>query len=522
MMGSKETAQIERRPLVPVVALLGIFIFIGLGSAASAFAQHTYYVSKTAGSDSNQGTAKATPWAHLPGMASCTSNCSSYNPSPGDTFILKGCDVWTNSDLPVLWNWSGSSGGVITIGGEDQTWYNTTNCPSAWNRPVFDAQKQALNPDVLFRAASNGNTSYVTLDSIEMRGLYCSGSCSGAQNYVACYNNCTNWTFSNLYMHGWNIVTDGDCKLFQGAPDMAGTTVTQSIIDGSDATGASPTGGTCYAMYPSLPPTISNNVIHDVANGIVGSPATSTAISGNLIYNIIESNAGSHPNVLESLGSGTWYVFNNVFHDFVGEAFFFGGNSGSSGGTQYVWNNIWYNSSGNPPEGDGGLGGFSFYAWNNTVVPNKGQTCFLYSKDAAFATVVIENNHCISTGSVSSASWGGTTPTLNNNVLMSPTTATTQGYTSSQTYAYSPTAGTNGTVGAGKTICGVEQNCTGNLAALMNDTAFSCTQQTVSGVVQAVCPARTVLPRPGDAGAYQYVAGDTQPNPPTNLTATVQ
>ena len=52
MMGSKETAQITFRSLVPGFALLGILVFVGLGSAASAFAQHTYYVSTSTGSDS--------------------------------------------------------------------------------------------------------------------------------------------------------------------------------------------------------------------------------------------------------------------------------------------------------------------------------------------------------------------------------------------------------------------------------------------------------------------------------------
>jgi hypothetical protein len=429
-----------------------------------------------------------------------------------------GCDVWVANDLPVLWNWSGSAGKVITIG-VDKTWYNTSNCPSAWNRPVWDGQNASNSSQVFIRAGSSGDTDSVTLDNIEMKRLG-----GDSQSDIQCFNGCTNWTFSNLYIHAWHVVTDGNCKIFQGSTSMAGTVYTQNIIDGSDATGASPAGATCYAIYPGFPPTYSNNVIHDLANGIVGSAGSgkTSVISGNLIYNIKESNAGSHPNAVEFTGTGTHYFYNNVIHDNVGEAFMFGNNNE----VDYIWNNVWYNTLGNNPEAPQvpGQTNMTFSAWNNTIVATSGGTCFQWNSGdgGTFTAVTIENTHCISTGNVASSSWNGTAATLNNNVLMSPTTAASQGYTSSETLAYSPTASSKGTIGAGKTICGAEKTCAGNFAALANDTAYACMPQTVNGVVQAVCPARTVVPRPGDAGAYQYIAGDPPPNPPSGLTAQVQ
>ena len=521
MVWSKGKAWNGFRAALPGIALLLAVAVAGLGSVGSAFGQHTYYVSKSTGSDSStptQAQSKSTPWAHLPGMASCTSNCGSYTPTAGDTFILKGCDVWTNSDLPVLWNWSGTSGSPIKIT-VDQSWYNTTNCSSGWNRPVWDEQNTAVSPQVFFRAANSGNTDSVTLDNIEM-----TGGGGDSLSAVQCYNGCTNWTFSSLYLHAWHVVTDGSCRMFQGSTSMLGTIFTQNVIDGSDATGASPAGATCYATYPSLPPQFTNNVIHDLANGIVGAAGSgkSAVISGNTIYNIKESNAGSHPNAIEIVGTGTHYVYNNVIHDNVGESFMFG----NTGEVDYVWNNVWYNILGNNPEAPQvpGQSNMTFSFWNNTIVPTSGGTCVQWNSGdgGGFTAVTIENTHCISTGSVANSSWNGTAATLNNNVLMSPTTAASQGYASSGTYAYSPTASTNGTVGAGKTICGAEETCRGNFAALANDTAYACMQRTVNGVVQAVCPARSAVPRPGDAGAYQYAAGGTQPNPPTGLTAQVQ
>src|SRR6267142_1721560 len=76
---------------VPSIALLLLLTFAGLGNASAAT---THYISKSTGSDSNNGTAKTSPWAHLPGMPSCTANCASYTPGAGDQFILMGGDTW--------------------------------------------------------------------------------------------------------------------------------------------------------------------------------------------------------------------------------------------------------------------------------------------------------------------------------------------------------------------------------------------------------------------------------------------
>jgi len=524
--------------------------FVGLASAASAFASNTYYVSKSAGSDANAGTSKSAPWAHIPGMASCTgsTHCGTYSPAPGDTFILMGCDVWTNSDLPVLWNWSGSSGSPITIGGEDKTWYNTTNCPSAWNRPILNAGGAGLNPNVMFRAANVSNTSYVTLDNIEFKGLYCQGANSANPYYcgdgthsantdhIACYDNCTNWTFSNLYFHGWNTtdVNDGydedDCTIFHGSASMTGTTFTQNVIDGSDAT------DTCYAMYPSFPPTVTNNVVHNLVNGFVGSVGTgnTAVISGNLVYNILY-NGIAHNNSWLIEGGGTHYFYDNVTHDALGENF----NLSNANVTAYAWNNVWYNITGNPPDIDSRNGNITARFWNNTIVAGGSGACFMQCWSNASCstpgsytqTVLIENTHCIGTSlGVSGAGY-----TLNNNLLQpigtvkggSDANSSTHfdQYTASQTYAYSPLASTNSTVGAGKQICGVEETCTGNFAALAVDTtyavSYNATMQT------ATVQARTSNARPPsgawDAGAFQYASSGTSsgPQPPANLQAVV-
>ena len=520
MVSSKGRMWIGFRSRIPGIALLLMVALVGLASAASAFASNTYYVSKSAGSDVNAGTSKSAPWAHLPGMASWT---GSHTPTAGDTFVLMGCDVWVNSDLPVAWNWSGSSGNPITIG-VDKTWYNTTNCPSGWDRPVWNAQGAATG-NYMIRFAAVGNTSYGVLDNIEMKGLYCASPCSSGIWFTSCYEACSNWTISNNYFHAWNIQYDNQCATFSSAPGSSGTIYTQNVVDGSDASPA----GTCEAIYPAFPSLITNNVIHDLPNGIVGScgSGNTCVISGNLLYNATNSNGGNHCNMMEITGAGTHYIFNNVLHDAScvgGEALMLG----STGETSYVFNNLIYNISNfqapNFPQ-TGTQAAVGLYFWNNTIVTGGVGPCFYYSGQTGgtLGTLVIQNNHCITTAASTVGSLTGITissQTITPNTLMTPTTATSQGYTSSETYVYSPTAGTNSTVGAGTQICGVAKTCTGNFAALASDTSYSCTQQTVNGVVQAVCPARTVVPRQKSAGAYEYASGSA-PTAPTGLTAVV-
>ena len=70
------------------------------GTLASFGITNCYYISKSAGSDTNAGTSEGSPWAHLPGMPSCSNVCASAvptsnnNAAPGTGFILKGGDTW--------------------------------------------------------------------------------------------------------------------------------------------------------------------------------------------------------------------------------------------------------------------------------------------------------------------------------------------------------------------------------------------------------------------------------------------
>ncbi len=532
MVSSKGRTWLGSRSGIPGISLLLVVSLVGLGGAASGFGANTYYVSKSTGNDANSSTqakSKSTPWAHLPGMASCASGCASYSPVAGDNFILMGCDVWVNADLPVMWQWSGTSGSPIYIG-VDKTWYNTTNCPSGWNRPIWNAQKTVIaSGNEIFWPSPSGNNSYVTLDNIEMTQLeITSGTAGSAIGLVG--SSSQGWTFSNNYIHAWDASAD-NCTLIQGtyeATSAANIVYENNVISGADATGSAISGstGVCYAFYTNYSGVkIINNVIQYVVNAVIVYNTEGTLeIGGNLIQYGLNSYQGvNHCNLMEIVGGGAFYVHDNIMRDLEcsgGEAFM----DGNSGETMYAWNNVIYNlGSGQTPSSPqtAGQTGISLHYYNNTVVSPGGQSCWNNSGQGGYSytAFVLENNHCIGTGSLADT-WTGGFPTSTTNVLMTPTTATSQGYTASETYAYSPTSNTNGTVGAGTNLT---SSWPGGFST--NDTGYGASLETVSGVVEAVSPGRTSNTRPPsgawDVGTYLYLAGDP-PNPPTGLTAVVQ
>lgn len=503
--------------------------------APSSYAASTYYISKSAGSDSNTSTqakSKSTPWAHLPGMASCSSNCAGYTPVAGDTFVMMGCDVWVNADMPIAWQWSGSSGNRIVIGGEDQTWYNTSNCPSSWNRPVLDAQKIALNRSFINPNAGGTDTHDVTFDSIEFTH-YEAGNNTDVIQWVGTTS--VNITYQNLYIHAWDASADSACVMILGVftPATSSNIVVQNnVIDGSDRTGTSGTSGVCYTFYTSYWGfKILNNVINDSPNSFVVGASTgsqSLEIGGNLIENGLNSQGGvNHCNMIELQG-GTTYIHDNVIKNFYcpGGLTLELGQAASE--VDYVWNNVIYGldvGSGNaaPPETGETFSGIQTYFWNNTVVvPSSATNPCLNQESGRTPTSILvnfQNNHCISNGANAVFNFG-TEGTLvaNNYLLMSTSAAASDGYASSQPYAFSPASSHSPTVAGGTNLTSSMSSWVSGFST--NDTKYGCSEQTISGVVQAVCPGRTTNSRPS-SGAWDIGAYEFQPSSPagsaTNL-----
>ena len=147
-----------------------LLLLLALNASAT-----TYYVSHSIGADSNTSTeaqSKSTPWKDAPGSMAATCHACAHNPVAGDTFILMGCDQWPNAGFPIAWQVSGSSGSPITVGTEDEAWYNTRNCPSAWNRPVFNAGGSPITGSGaydVFVKMQGGGGSYTTWIILNLR-----------------------------------------------------------------------------------------------------------------------------------------------------------------------------------------------------------------------------------------------------------------------------------------------------------------------------------------------------------------
>lgn len=508
-------------------------------------ASTTHYISSATGSDSNSGTSEGSPWAHLPGMPAATSNAAAYSAVAGDQFILRGCDVWYNtpgtSNFPIQLNHGGTFGNSIYIG-VDKTWYNVTNCPTTWNRPIFDGHTSGASSvgtqmgGTTSGCPAGGNmfvqfsASNITLDWIEMRNLFyhndAEGSCYGT-NLMWSVNNADFITVSNGYQHDWvmntpyNASTSNDTDILvyiQGTPLCPHCLMDHNVSNNCAATsGAGPFPGGAMNM---------TNVTHSIFK--CHSNSYKPTIAGEFGWNEITLNGESpdptiHANMIETLiagGTGIYYIHDNRIHDnFDGE----GGQIGNQGETDYIWNNIWWNDTAvgsNGPQVPQSETPVAMYYFNNIIVDWTG--CITsaghgYTWSGAFRS---QNNLCIpATGSSNSSGSPISNPAavISNNIGLSIAGATSAGYTAGQSpYVYFPTSMGSPTVGTGV-----------NLTALMpagfaaTDSSMTCTQQTVSTVVQSVCTG-TPIARPSsgawDVGAYQFTSGGT-PQPPTNVKA---
>jgi hypothetical protein len=518
------------------ILILALFVLLANAKCASA---STYYVSVSSGSDSNSSSAaqsKNSPWAHLPGMANCTGNCASYTPQPGDSFILKGCDDWGNASFPIRWNWSGNSGSHITIG-VDQSWYNTSSC-SSWNRPKFDGGSAAIDAPECSGSNLNmfiyfNNAKYVDLNWIEeINYYYSNGTCYGGEmlNKMVGSDFIT-WT--NFYIHKWNGASASAKYDLQGisCDTCVNSKVDRAVIDNSE-------GDKVTGANVSLPTT--NSIFTEVSNAL--RTQTGGVYANNDIYHIVDGLSGNHPNCIETLGpssGSTFYIYNNYIHDNAASGYGCNTAWGNPAETDYVWNNIFSNTL-NTPSLPQANPAYALYMWNNTWAIGGSSCVIAWDGTAWTEAFVAQNNFCLTgtspTGTSQSGGWiavgtitGSKTITIDHNVTESQAQGNSQGFSISSAFAWQPTKPTcngiaaNCPIGAGTDLTSV---ATDLISSLGLDTTYACNEQTVNGVVQSVCPARSAIARPPgawDAGAYQFSSAEaSQPvAAPTGLSATV-
>jgi hypothetical protein len=500
-----------------------------------------YYISKTIGSDTAYDGTQETingshgPWAHLPGMPSCTGNCALHTPAAGEGYILRGGDSWLNSDLGIYWNWGGTSTSPIYIG-VDPAWYSG----STWARPVFNCQGSPCSNSAkagqsqLFINGPAPIGSYVTFDNIEWTGWKQSGGPAPvtfeASDHIIVENN---------YFHGWSRASgetlDAGAEIFDaytagptlGAAAVAGTTFRYNIVDGSDTSKDMMTGvNSAENVY--------NNVFNYL---VVGIHNQLTNVHGNLVENVVYSyqtvNGGNHCDAIfmfSALGNTqpfTQYMYNNVVHDTVSGCGILWLSTFTTCATcvGYAFNNVDYNilGFGSITVGNhlsyGSTG--TYYVFNNTL-HESGGACIANSDNGSpgRSTTYYGNNYCIGNAGVV-CSGGGTTCVNNGtNLTQTEAQANRYGYTATEQYAYSPNGTNSPTGGAGTNYSSL---CS-TIPGICSDTSYPTYDQTNHVVVM-----RTLIQRPGigggawDIGAYQFSSSQSQAlQAPTGLTAVVQ
>jgi hypothetical protein len=512
--------------LIRAITLISCFLI-----AAEAFAT-TYYIDYASGNDSNNGTPKTSPWQHLPGMPGCHAQCAASTPQPGDQFIFKGGVTWPNSSLGFEWTWNGSAGHPIYIG-VDQTWY----AGSSWARPIFNGGGQAIptwydgNNTARVNEFFGLSANYVVLDNIEWTGFFEDNTNAYCQdNYICLHYSSNNLEIKNNYFHGWTHTAYNGSNSNDGGQCISGDTswpsgnstssIHDNVFDGWD------TSGDSMAALHGGPEVIYNNYIHNMSNGFVGEY---TLVHDNVVLNINASyNPTMHENGLEINYSGTSYIYNNIFaHVKQGLTVWL---APEQGYIHYFYNNLIYDipitnisdlaaALVNPTGSD--------VLYNNTVEcgpdPNPAYICVAGIASSVTAAT-LKGNHLITNAtSPNRGVWSesGSTPvTESNDIPMSYAIACTQqGYCSGETYPFSPTSGTSGTVGQGANLTAL---CS-TLPGLCSDSTLGVSYNTTTHAVSY--PARTPNPRPTtgpwDAGVYQYNSGNQAPQPPTDLTAVV-
>ena len=511
-----------------VKQLFGILAFLLFAFPASAT---TYYISYSAGSNTNNGTSEQTPWKSHPYMqnaAGCAGAPPSYSHSMGDRFIFKQGDSWPNACFVMTIQAGGASGNpdVYTF---DPAWGAaggmTGNTGQRVGAYQFTAGGSAIHGDDRYNHFIVVKASYLTLDGIEFTGMTWTGSGGPYGNELGIYlGTSTNVIVSDCYFHGWThpgATVDALAWIvaFPGSPYGAGDRVTGNVFDGTSSGGAgiSDSGAATYAI-----PLSDNNIVKNMSNGLL--LGLNPVVYNNQIGPINRSfDETQHENCIEPIVmpnglNSNVYIYNNIWHDCYAVGLLTQGAPVSAGTEKdYIWNNVVYAGSENFPtvlvEFDSQSTNNSkseVHAWNNTIYAGSNRDCTraINRGHGNFGVLELINNHCISGSGFITLEITGNTYANTTNLLMKISTAASQGYALSEMYAYSPTTGKRSTVGAGTNLTKL---ISGNTATLATDTTYAGMRLPISRRSGG----------PWDIGAYQY-GGSPTAAPPTHLSMAIQ
>ena len=440
-----------------------------------------FFISYVHGNDANAGTSEADPWVNAPGMQHFSGR---YSPRPGDEFIFEGGNRWPNSAFPLVATGSGTPAHDDYYG-VDRSWYTGDR----WTRPTFasgganitgiDSNGSGGGQDIFVDLRGHD---YITVDDIAFDNFTASGVTSG-------YGSCAVIEMvgdQNITVN-WVSITDMavDTKTFRGpacfgveaatyAPYAGNSIVENSYISG--AVNSYATGILCVG-----------NVEHNVVDRMIGEvyPCGHGTISSNLLEHCGDpfpaGASGIHGDAIQSdAADGTYYIHDNVISDTGADQSTLSECEsmliGNPGETDYVWNNVLYNINGNSISlTQASSPGVAAYVWNNSVEGGFAGTeyCVRSGHASTWTSIVIENNFCASTASTSTdPSLSAKSLTAGHNVLLTPSQASADGYTSgSSGFPYrQPSSGVRPTRGAGANL---SSKCSGNLTRLCTTTTFA-------------------------------------------------
>lgn len=425
---------------------------------------NVYYISSGIGSDSNtqtQAKSKTTPWAHAPKMLNFT---GTYSHTAGDCFVFRGGDTWTASSFHMVVNVGGTSSAPDYYG-VDLTWF----AGGSFARPIFDMANTTPTGNSPIQARAQ----WIIFDNIELkRYLIVSGinECADA-NMDLGTSASGNITVENMYIHDWTITSlvSGSTSHGTGSICQNGETgpINVNNVTMSDAATTAPVPfGACFRNLNE----IKNSDCEHTGEGEVGlfGPIHDNIfanINGNAVAALDPAN---HTNILEpSPTCETPTIYNNLIHDTT------------SGVTIYIcsrgqiYNNVMWNNSNFDIKlsGIGQPASDVLSIYNNTVDCSNSTPCVgMDSKGVMAGTLNLKNNHWITNGSPTCFGVSGcsaiTTLHQSNNLLLTTSQATTNGYTIATKYKAFPAPGPTSTVAFGVNLTA---QATGSLAALALD-----------------------------------------------------
>ncbi len=489
---------------------------VGTILGAPSTCAHTFNIDFVGGSDSASGT-RANPWKRQPFMAGWS---GSYHHTAGDCFIFKGGVTWDHTALQ-LEATAGGSSSASDYYGVDQTWYTG----QSWTRPILDCQS---NPSCGIIFHIDSGLSYITVDSLELRGVWAAANVNGYSFYNAGVAG-TNIIANNLEVHNWRMAHgwSGDSdqggiyfNTNQGTPD--NTNVQNSLIHNEDggymAAGDQSiqvTGAGGSAAFGAQNYTF--NEIHDVSTAIDNG---GMLIHDNYIHDTLSSwDSAFHTNTMQTGGwqlgttSSSEYIYRNRLINVRANQSpiaifpcFFGAQSLNV--ATYVYDNVITGPYNYPygidiDPGQSGCGNdiVSAYIFNNTVqLPsgdNTGCGRITARPGSGISQVVYRDNQCIS--DTADWSFAAGTVTASNNITETNAVAASLGYTAANNYA--PPSGQTSlpTAGKGVSVSSVCPSCEG-----------------ISQDINLVSRASL-----WDVGAYEAGAGTAPLSPPTGLAALV-